>query len=278
MDILTRKLNERIKELRCIYSVEEALAQPWPDLESLLRKLLDIIPGGWQFTTVCEACITFEDREYFRPEFIRTPWVQRAELVVDNCLVGELSVYYIQKIDKTSGMLFLPEEQKLLGAIADRLGHYIFFQRLKNTIEYLDAPVSSSAQEKKLLSVNPDIHWKWRYRMAERIAGHMDMDRFGVKAVYLIGSTKAATAGYNSDIDLLVHFNGNESQEKELRAWMEGWGLCIAEINYLKTGFNVNGGLIDLHIITDEDIRKKTSYAVMTGHGQANARLLRKKE
>ena len=38
-------------------------------------------------------------------------------------------------------------------------------------------------------------HWRWRFRMAQRIAAQLDPKLFGVKAFYLIGSTKNATAG-----------------------------------------------------------------------------------
>ena len=43
--------------------------------------------------------------------------------------------------------------------------------------------------------------------------------------------------------------------------WLEGWSLCLDEINYLRTGYR-SGGLLDVHIVTDDDIAKKTSYAV----------------
>jgi pyruvate,water dikinase len=45
-------------------------------------------------------------------------------------------------------------------------------------------------------------HWRWRLRMAERIAARIDAGRFGVKGMYVFGSTKNATAGPTSDIDL----------------------------------------------------------------------------
>ena len=38
-------------------------------------------------------------------------------------------------------------------------------------------------------------HWRWRFRMAQRIAADLDPQKFGVNAFYLIGSTKNATAG-----------------------------------------------------------------------------------
>lgn len=106
-----------------------------------------------------------------------------------------------------------------------------------------------------------DVHWKWRLRMAEKIASELDSQRFGVVACYVFGSTKNATAGFGSDIDMLVHFRGTDQQRNELEVWFEGWGKCLAEMNYLKTGYEMSS-LIDLHIITDKDIENKNSYAV----------------
>jgi len=102
------------------------------------------------------------------------------------------------------------------------------------------------------------------------------MKRFGVKALYIIGSTKNATAGPASDIDLLVHFEGNAIQELELKAWLEGWSFCLSEMNLIKTGYKTDG-LIDLHIVTDEDIQNKTSFANMIGAISDSARLIKKK-
>jgi pyruvate, water dikinase len=82
--------------------------------------------------------------------------------------------------------------------------------------------------------------------------------------MYLFGSTKNATAGPGSDIDLLIHFRGSEEQLQELILWLEGWSLCLAEINYSRTGHQ-SEGLIDYHILTDDDIAKKSSYAVKIG-------------
>jgi len=107
-------------------------------------------------------------------------------------------------------------------------------------------------------------HWRWRMRSAERIAGMLDSKHFGVAAIYVIGSTKNATASPASDIDLLVHFRGTEQQKRELLAWFEGWSLSLAEMNYMRTGFN-NEHMLDIHIVTDEDIKRKTSYAVKIG-------------
>ncbi|MBC8490576.1 MAG: nucleotidyltransferase domain-containing protein, partial [Bacteroidetes bacterium] len=134
------------------------------------------------------------------------------------------------------------------------------------------------AEEIELLSSpKSENHWRWRSKMAEHIASEINPGRFGVEGIYVFGSTKNAVAGPASDIDLLIHFRGTDKQKKELMDWLEGWSLCLSEINYQKTGFK-SDGLLDIHIVTDDDIKKKTSYAVKIGAVTNAARPLKMKE
>jgi hypothetical protein len=105
-----------------------------------------------------------------------------------------------------------------------------------------------------------DRFWRWRFYMAQRLAEKLDPNYFGVKGVYLIGSTNTGNAGPGSDIDLIIHFEGQEKQRQELLQWLEGWSLCLSEMNYLKTGYT-SEGLLDVHLITDEDIANNSSFA-----------------
>jgi predicted nucleotidyltransferase len=100
--------------------------------------------------------------------------------------------------------------------------------------------------------------------MAERLARQLDPRRFGVEAAYVIGSSKNATAGPASDIDLLIHFRGSEQQRGELLAWLEGWSLSLAEMNYVRTGIRLER-LLDVHLVSDEDVSRRSSYAVKIG-------------
>ncbi len=130
------------------------------------------------------------------------------------------------------------------------------------------AAAAAEAQESGFATDAPgqhaDLFWRWRLSMAEQVAAAMDADRFGVKALYVFGSTKSGSAGPGSDIDLLVHFDGSERQRRDLLLWLEGWSLCLAEMNYQRTGYR-SPGLLDVHIVTDDDIERRTSYAVKIG-------------
>ena len=94
----------------------------------------------------------------------------------------------------------------------------------------------------------------------EQIAETLDSEVYGVESLYLIGSTKEGTAGPASDIDLLVHFKGTEEQKEKLMAWFNKYGKKLDEENKERTGLKTDG-LLDIHIITNEDIKKKDSWA-----------------
>jgi hypothetical protein len=121
----------------------------------------------------------------------------------------------------------------LLDNIAHRLGEYLEWKQRELSGERLGAA--------------PE-HWRWRQRFAERIAAAIDPVRFGVEAVYLFGSTEAGDANVGSDIDLLVVSSGDETRAGELRVWLEGWSLCLAEISFQLYGLP-SQGLLDVKLL-----------------------------
>jgi pyruvate,water dikinase len=106
--------------------------------------------------------------------------------------------------------------------------------------------------------------WRWRMQMAEHIASELDPAHFGVAAMYVIGSTKNASAGPASDIDLVIHHRGSPQQRHDLEIWLQGWSLALGKVNYLRTGY-ANSELLDVHFITDHDIENRTSFAAKIG-------------
>lgn len=121
--------------------------------------------------------------------------------------------------------------------------------------------------------IRQDIHWRWRLQSVENLAAQLDPERFGVKGFYLLGSTKSGTSGPQSDIDILIHFQGSDTQREELLTWLDGWSLSLSQINYMRTGYKTDG-LLDIHLITDEDIEKRSSYAIKIGAATDAARPL----
>jgi hypothetical protein len=180
---------------------------------------------------------------------------------------------------------FLRESPSILASVLPEFAH------LDGVVRVIDVPRQTAGQVLRVL-MNADLdeamgfigppaatqiaerrkdpeqaredHWRWRLRMAERIAADVDPARFGIKGMYVFGSTKNATAGPASDIDVLVHVDGCEERRTALELWLEGWSRCLSEMNFLRTGYKTEG-LLDVHLVTDQDIEKHTSYASKIG-------------
>ena len=249
MSVQLHDLHERAKELRCLYQVNELLNRSELSLAQILRGIVNVLPPAWQYPEQCQARIVFEDRVFESYDYRPSQWVQTANIVVQGENLGSIEVSYREAVPGSDKTPFLLEERTLINSIADHIADQVMQRRFHAAIE--TDPSSQATDE----------HWRWRYRMAERIAARLDPQRFGVKAFYLIGSTKNAAAGAASDIDLLLHFTGTAAQRQELTLWLEGWSECLAEMNFLRTGYQC-GGLLDVHIVTDEDIAEKSGFAI----------------
>jgi len=122
------------------------------------------------------------------------------------------------------------------------------------------SPPAGGAGSRAEAQSAPENHWSWRMRMAERIAAALDGARFAVAAVWVFGSTKNGTAGPGSDIDLLVHFRGDEGQRRALLDWLEGWSLALGEVNFLRTGVRLQR-LLDVHLVGDDEVESQVAFA-----------------
>lgn len=240
-------LRERAKELRCLYRVTAAVAHRELPPHEVFRRVLAAMPEGWQFPELTRVHLEYYGRDYSNTPFVSSPWRLRAPLMAWQREVGMLEVAYVdlpahaQRDDP-----FLVEEHELIQTIALRLGEYLEWKHQ----ELVGERIGAGRQ-----------HWRWRERYAQRLAAALDPARFGVTRVYLGGSTELGTAGPGSDIDLLIVFRGDDAQRRALELWVEGWSLCLAEVAREHTGYRVEGGLLDLHLLNHEpDARTLASY------------------
>ncbi len=183
------------------------------------------------------------------------------DLVESN--IRYLPLYPDQGEDLFNEKLLLESDNKL----TDVLPSYKNFEDVVRVVKVSDiipggtlAVVMDGEANEALSYLKPADHLSWRTQKIEEIAQALDPDLYGIQGMYLIGSTKDGSAGPTSDIDLLVHFKGTEEQKDKLIVWFDEWGKKLAQENKERTGFATEG-LLDVHIITDEDIKKKSSWA-----------------
>ena len=230
-------------------------------LIEIARKTGDYLPelsfGTHFFQDLVEANIRYLPLypDDFQNAFNQA-FFDRAENVLTSFLPDAKSLAEVLKVvdvpDLTDGkvvqVLMNGEKSRAVAVLADPVG----------VTEPANLPQSGSVASQR------DVHWQWRLKNVEVLASKLDKKKYAVKGLYLFGSVKNATSGPASDIDILVHFHGNEEQKAALLAWLEGWSLALSQINYLRTGFKTDG-LLDVHLITDEDIQKRDSYAIKIG-------------
>ncbi len=180
----------------------------------------------------------------------------------------EADIKYIPLYPDEPRIIF--NEKKLLDTknyLTEKLKDYEAFKNVVRVIKTSDLEESSTLSvildgeaNEALAFLKPPDHWSWRMKKVYEIAEELDAEVYGVKSLYLVGSTKTGEAGPASDIDLIVHFSGNEEQKDRLLAWFEERGKKLASENKKRTGIETDD-LLDVHIITDKDIENKTSWA-----------------
>lgn len=114
----TRQLNERMKELACLYSIAACFSSEHLPLEQILSAIVDKIPEGWQIPKATCARILLYDKAYASPSFRQTSAKQTAPIHVDGKPIGRIEVCLLPELRRSQGISFLQEERNLLNAIA----------------------------------------------------------------------------------------------------------------------------------------------------------------
>lgn len=229
-------LQERAKELRCLYQVQEAVSDRVQPLTSVFLRIVEVIPDGWQFPAQTGARIEYLGHSYVGPGYHYEGERMSEPLMLGDKELGSIEVVLSAGVDFNQPVenAFLPEEKQLLTTIAIRLSEYLEWKHTQMLGGRIAGPID---------------HWRWREAYAEALKERLNWARLGVSRLFIGGSTENGQAGPGSDIDLLIEFHGSAQQRLELHAWIEGWGSCLSEVVYRKTGYYIGESLIDLHWI-----------------------------
>lgn len=222
-----RSLQERAKELRCLYAVDSIVADRAQPPARVFARILEEIPAGWQHPESTGARIEYLGRAHVGPGFDPARELLSEPIVLWGTEVGHVAVSDAQD----AGPGFLPEEAELLRRIAGRIGEYLEWKHN----ELLGEPASARRN-----------HWAWRQRFAEALADSLDADRFGVEAMFLGGSTARGDAGPGSDLDLYIVPSGTDEQRRDLAMWLEGWSHCLGEVALQQTGYPFPDGMLNV--------------------------------
>ena len=119
------KLQERIKELNCLYGLSGLASRPDVSLEEILRGTVALIPPAWQYPEITCGRIVYGDRVFTTANFKVTDWKLSAPLRVHEQEAGSVEAYYLEETPECDEGSFLKEERSLIQALAERLGRII---------------------------------------------------------------------------------------------------------------------------------------------------------
>lgn len=145
-DRVIADLNERVKELRCLYEFSR-IVETSSTIEEILEGLVRLIPPAWKYPEITAVKITYEGNTYNTTGFYETEWSLSEDIIEQKEKVGTIEVVYTDKMPERDEGPFLEEERKLLQLLADQLGSVIQRIRAENKIRELLAEKETLLQE-----------------------------------------------------------------------------------------------------------------------------------
>lgn len=126
----TWELNERVKELRCLYALSVCLNNSKLTLEQILDSVVKEIPQGWQNPKATCVRLIIKGKEYKSPNFHQTKMKQTAFIYNDDKQIGILEIYLLPESMLNCDQPFLSEEQKLLKTITLLISEIVTHRKL----------------------------------------------------------------------------------------------------------------------------------------------------
>ncbi|MDM8541490.1 PAS domain S-box protein [Desulfococcaceae bacterium HSG9] len=139
----THDFGERVKELNCLYGIAHLIEKPGVTLEEIMQGAVELIPPSMQHPDVICARITLNSKQFATDNFAESDWKQTSDIIVQNEVAGNLSVYYLTEISANDEYHFIKEERKLIHAISERLGRIIERIQMQKTLQEKEERLSA---------------------------------------------------------------------------------------------------------------------------------------
>lgn len=119
------RLQERMKELRCLYDVLALTRDEARPLPAILSEIPDLLQRAWQYPEITCARVAWEDGVARTGNYTESPWRMTTPIVRGGRRVGEIEVGYLEERPEESEGPFLAEERILLDGVAKHVSRMI---------------------------------------------------------------------------------------------------------------------------------------------------------
>ncbi len=167
-----KELEERVKELSCLYSLERIIEENG-SIEEVLSQISELIPSGWQYPNLTEARITYNDQTFETEEFEESQWMQQSKITVDGSEVGKIEVSYLEKRSEKDNGPFLEAESDLIESIGEHIGSFLEKKIAEVELESEKDLMEQIAETSPvcITKVDRDGDIIWANQRAEKILG-----------------------------------------------------------------------------------------------------------
>lgn len=142
----SHELNQRIKELNCLYAISN-LVEKDISLEEMYQETVDLIPPAMQCSEKVCARITVDGNEYRSREFEECECRETTEIKVWNRSAGAIEICCTDRFRAQSEDLFMRGERDLIQAIAERMGRIIERKRSEEALRQSEARYSTLVEK-----------------------------------------------------------------------------------------------------------------------------------
>lgn len=122
-DRIQLQLRERVKELKCLYALSRIAAGTRHNVPALFAEVAPIVQAAMQHSNRARVCIVLGASEFSHADFKKVKQRIRATFTIDTNRKGSIEVGYLAS--RSASAAFLPEERKLLHAVAHELSFII---------------------------------------------------------------------------------------------------------------------------------------------------------
>jgi PAS domain S-box-containing protein len=114
-------LEERVKELKTLYTVSRILQDENTSSTKLFREIAEALPPGWQFPEITAASVSIAGADYTTNNYSPTECYQRAEMKTFNGTKVAIEVVYLETRPEADEGPFLKEERSLITMLVEML-------------------------------------------------------------------------------------------------------------------------------------------------------------
>ncbi len=156
-------LNERNKELHCLFSISGLINDPANSMDDIIGGTITLLANAMQYPDKACGRIKYKTREYATQNFTETEWKQASDIVVNDDIMGCVEIYYVKKMPVIQESPFLEEERALINSVAMRLGQTIARKQAENNLH---------EQKKRLEGIIEGTNvgtWEWNVQTGKTV-------------------------------------------------------------------------------------------------------------